>query len=406
MPWVLIGLVLAASCTAPGPVALSPSPSSSTPPAESTNPPTLSPSPARGFTDLKIVAAGAVQGDHLLVMQVSSPSGGFSNRESIWDVPLDGGSPRQMVAYTRAGGLYGDYDTISLQRQVSGDGHRLVLSDPVDAAGRGLIVLDLIAGTARTIALDGIVNQPAWSPDGQRIAYRHATIPGALPKDDGVWIVSASGGDARQLVPSAPGGGATTTYGWTEDGSGVIFAQTTETLSVVDLATRAVTQIGGSTNGVSPVAVRMKRPSIAIVFNDSEPRGPLVGHVEVRDSATATGRVVGRYGPTEGAFLTGPRWRPGADEILLFYPSGEGVAERDELVIVDGLTATRRSIQTPSSVRSADWSADGRRITYGSLQEVLVVNADGSNDRALFQPVPSSSGDQAIALSVAAFSPR
>jgi dipeptidyl aminopeptidase/acylaminoacyl peptidase len=131
-----------------------------------------------------------------------------------------------------------------------------------------------------------------------------------------------------------------------------------------------------------------------------------VGHVEVRDSAPATGRVVARYGPTEGAFLTGPRWRPGADEILLFYPTGEGVAERDELVIVDGLTATRRSIQTPTSVRSADWSADGRRITYGSLEEVRVVNADGSNDRALFQPVPSSSGDQAIALSIAAFSPR
>jgi Tol biopolymer transport system component len=364
--------------------------------------PSLSPR----FTDLKITAAGDVRGDHVLVMQTSSPSGGFPNRESIWDLPLDGGSPRELVAYTRAGGLYGDYDVISLPRQLSSDGRRLVLSDPVDAAGRGLIVADLIAGNARTIALDGIVNQPAWSPDGERIAYRHATVAGALPKDDGVWIVSASGGDARQVVPGASSGGATTSYGWTQDGSGVMFAATTDTLSVVDIATGTVTQIGGPTTGIAPVAARLKRPSIAIVFNDSQPRGSLVGHVEVRDTAAAAGRVVARYGPTEGTFLTDPRWRPGANEILLFYPTGEGVAERDELVIVDGLTGGRRTIATPSSVRYADWSADGRRITYGSLQEVRITDADGSGDRALFQPVPNSVGEQAFALSVAAFSPR
>jgi hypothetical protein len=403
MPRGLIALVLVVSCTAPGPVALSSSPTSPSP-APSSNP-TTSSSPSPRFTDLKVAAVGDIRGDHVLVMQMSSPSGGFPSRESIWDVPLDGGNPRQLVGYTRAGGLYGDYDVISLPRQLSSDGHRLVLSDPVDAAGRGLIVVDLIAGAARTIPIDGIVNQPAWSPDGERIAYRHATVPGVLPKDDGVWIVSVSGGDAHQVVPGAASG-ATSVYGWTQDGSGVIFAATTDTLSVVDIATGALTQIGGPTNGVAPVAVRVKRPSIAIVFNDSQPHGPLVGHVEVRDTAAAAGRVVARYGPTEATFLTDPRWRPGADEILLFYPTGEGVAERDELVIVDGPTGGRRTIPTPSSVRFADWSADGRRITYGSLQEVRITDADGSGDRALFQPVPNSVGEQALALSVAAFSPR
>lgn len=125
----------------------------------------------------------------MLVMQMSSPSGGLPNRELIWDVPLDCGNARQLVGYTRAGGLYGDYDVIGLPQQLSSDGHRLVLSDPVDAAGRGLIVVDLVAGAARTIPIDGIVNQPVWSPDGERIAYRHATVPGVLPKDDRVWIV-------------------------------------------------------------------------------------------------------------------------------------------------------------------------------------------------------------------------
>jgi hypothetical protein len=401
---VVVALTLVVSCTAPGPVQPSPQPSSRAV-AQASNTPSSSPSPTREFTDLTVVAAGDIRGDHVLVLQVSSPSGGFPNRESIWDVPLDGGTPRQLVNYTRAGGIYGDYDVISLPRQLSSDGHRVVLSDPLDAAGRGLIVVDLIAGTARTIALDGIVNQPAWSPDGARIAYRHATVAGVLPKDDGVWIVSSAGADARQVVPSAPSG-ATTVHGWTEDGSGVIFASTTDTLSVVDIATGTVARIGGSTNGNSPVAARMKRPSIAIVFNDQQLRGPLIGHVEVRDTATSAGRIVARYGPTEGTFLAEPRWRPGADEVLLFYPTGEGVAERDEIVIVDIITGRRRTITTPDSVRSAEWSADGRRITYGSLREVRVTDTDGSTDLALFQPVPSFSGDQALALGIAAFSPR
>lgn len=339
-------------------------------------------------------------------MQTSSPSAGSPSRESIWDVPLDGGGPRQLVAYMRAGGLYGDYDAINLPRQLSSDGHRLVLSDPIDAAGRGLIVVDLIAGAARTIPIDGIVNQPAWSPDASAIAYRHATVSGPLPKDDGLWIVSASGGVARQVVPGVLGGGATTSYGWTQDGAGLIFATNTSTLSRADVVTGTVTEIGGSTNGNSPVAARPKRPSIAIVFNDSQPRGALVGHVEVRETIAAAGRVVARYGPSEGTFLTDPRWRPGSDEILLFYPTGEGLGQRNEIVIVDALTSGRRTISTPDSVRSADWSADGKRITYGTLREVRVVGADGSGDRALFQPVPDSAGQFALALSVAAFSAR
>src|SRR5229473_2746134 len=186
MPRVLVALALVVSCTAPGPVLLSPSPSSSASSAESSSRPTPSASAAREFTDLKVAAATDVRGDHALVMQMSSPTGGFPNRESIWDVPLDGGSSRQLVTYTRAGGIYGDYDVISLPRQLSSEGHLVVLSDPVDAAGRGLIVVDLVAGAARMIAIDGIVNQPAWSPDGKRIAYRHATVSEALPKDDGV----------------------------------------------------------------------------------------------------------------------------------------------------------------------------------------------------------------------------
>ena len=134
--------------------------------------------------------------------------------------------------------------------------------------------------------------------------------------------------------------------------------------------------------------------------------GTQVGWVEVRDTATAPGRVVARYGPGEGTFMTQPRWRPGGDELLLFYAVGAGVSERDELVIVDALAGTRRTIPTPHEVRAADWTTDGKRILYGNLQEARVVDADGSGDRMLFRLRAASANEDALVVALTAFAPH
>jgi len=345
------------------------------------------------------------------MVQLNSSSTGAPSGVVIWDVPLDGSPARQLVAYTRGPPIFAEYDVMALSRQLSPDGRRLVLSDPLDADG-GLIIVDLVAGTARMIplvaggGLTGASGWPAWSPDGRRIAYRGAIASGVLQKDTGVWVVSEAGGDARQVVPSELSNGATSIYGWTDDGEGIIYAQRPDAPSVVSVSTGAVAQIGGQTTGVSPVAARTKRPSVAIVFDDEVPRGPLIGHVEVRDTVTATGKVVARYGPAEGTFLNEPRWRPGSDEILVFYAFGQGVQERDELVIVNGVTGARRTIATPSFVRSAAWSADGKQIIYANLEEVRIRDADGSNDRVLFRTSSPSRTETALVIGLAAFAPR
>src|SRR3989442_12819779 len=112
---------------------------------------------------------------------------------------------------------------MALSRQLSPDGRRLVLSDPLDADG-GLIIVDLIAGAARRIPLvagGGLVGAsgwPAWSPEGRRIAYRGAIASGVLQKDTGVWVVSESGGGARQMGPSDLSSGATRIYGLSDEG--------------------------------------------------------------------------------------------------------------------------------------------------------------------------------------------
>jgi len=397
---LLAAVVILLSCTASPVVTGSASPTATpTAPASATTSATATPA----FRDLMVTSAGDVRGDHALVLHViSSPTAGVPSQLRIWDVPTDGSPARQLVAYTRGPQIFTEYDNLVLSRQLSADGRRLVLSDPVDVSGSGLLVVDLIAGAARKIAIDGASDQPAWSPDGRRIAYRGFAVAGPLPKESGVWTVSAAGGGAQQVWASdrAAGSGALTIHGWTEDGSSVVISQGS-TASVIEVATGKLTPIGGA---VQAIASRSKRPAVAIVFDDAQPPSQArVGHVEVRDTILSPPSTVARYGPSEGTFFITPSWNPSGDELLLQYACGQGVNCRNELVIVDAVTARRRVLSTTTTPRSAAWSADGARILYSDLEALRMIDADGSNDHLLFKP---SGSTQQFVTSVLAFAPR
>lgn len=400
-----IALALLLSCTSTPPVT-----TESAPPSEGTSSrpsATASASPSAAFRDLKVAAAGDVRGDHVLVHHlITSQTGGVPSQSRIWDVPLDGGPPRLLVAYTRGAQTFTEYDRFDLSRQLSADGRRLVLADATDIAGSGLLVVDLIAGTVRTLAISGGSDQPAWSPDGQLIAYRGFTISGPFQKESGVWVVSASGGTPQQVWTSdlAAGSGATTIFGWIEDGSGIAIGRGSAEASVVDVVTGKVTRMGA----VRAFAWRAKRPAVALIVEDQvpTPRAPLVGHVEVRDTTLAPPKIVTRYGPNEGTFFIEASWNPTSEEILLSYACGQGVVCREELVIVEAVTAARRTLRTTTTARAATWSANGARIVFTDLFAMRVMNGDGSDDHEVFRPAPSGAGYDTFVAGMIAFVPR
>ena len=97
----------------------------------------------------------------------------FGSRSGIWVISPQGGSPRLL---THAGGADGGL-------AVSPDGKTLLFG-----SGSTLYRIPLAGGAPRAL---GTGFDPAWSPDGRRIA---------LTRGDGVYVMQADGTGARKVV--------------------------------------------------------------------------------------------------------------------------------------------------------------------------------------------------------------
>ena len=407
---LVYALALLLSCGAPAA-----SPSATPTPTVAAS---ASPTAATVLRDLSVVAAGEPRGEHALVLVAQAdggPNGGGSIH--VWDIPLDGTTPRSIVAYTRAERPLSGYFGVDLTRQVSPDGRRLVLTDTVDVAGKGLLLIDLITGATRVIATPDIADEASWSPDGQRIAYRGYALPGPLQKESGLWVVSATGGAPRLVWSSgvAAGSGATMVYDWIEDAGGIAVTQAGGDVSVVDIASGSLKRISGPVHGI---AWRAKRPSVVIAQDQDvplpSPTGPRgapgnvgrPGEVVIRDTTFGAPQLVYKH-DNVGTLLWEPRWNPKTDDVLFHWVCGAGASGRFEFVIVNAVTHAVRTLATPGCVYSAAWSGDGSQILYSDLRSLRVMKADGSNDHDLFRPGPAPSGaQQPVVGGIVAFGSR
>jgi TolB protein len=192
------------------------------------------------------------------------------------------------------------------------------------------------AGSERLTSLRGDVSDPAWSPDGRRIAFRWA-LPGRTPD---VYIARADGSGMRLLVREGA------MPDWSPSGRLIAFAN-----------------LHAGDRGISTVNIR----------------DALLGGKAIR-IVTRTDDVI----PEEQ-----PAWSPDGQRIA-FTSQRDGNSDI-WIVNLDGTGLRNLTSEGLALDDSPSWSADGRSIAFGSTRasssqfggDIYVMGEDGSDVRRL-----------------------
>lgn len=394
---VMLGVLGACNITAPQPPASAPSGSlpsqrsqSASPTARpATQPPfvTSLPSP-----DIETFALGTLSGQWAFVTARARAIVGATPADEVtelWGVPLEGGEPKLAARFlTTARG--GNSQTNVLRRQFSPDGRQLLLavtrSRPAGGSRSSLIVVDLASGGIRMIGSDAADSDtdPAWSPDGRRIAYRRVPDRPVTGFDDGIWVMNADGTSPQRIVPSQQGT-ATIVYEWTPDSVLVAYSYVFEdaTFTVVDVSTGVRTRFGDYVTSLTAHSWRERTPALAGAFKPC-PR-QCEEHILVTSPKSAERKLVTESDPN--VLLDDVRWHPTRDEVLYRRTSSTG----SELFAVDLGGATTK-IATATAPLLAEWWPTGNDLVYVRREqglplfgsELRTVRRDGTNELVLF----------------------
>ena len=211
---------------------------------------------------------------------------------------------------------------------------------------------------------------PAWSPDGEWLAFISSRSDTA-----NIWRIRVAGGEAEQVTNVKSG---VTAFAWSPDGASIAF-------SMPDPPTEEEAQNKKEKNDAFVVDENLKEIHLYVLPTEADADG----NREVRRLTEAGMSVFGLF--TGEPF----DWSPDGSSIVFAHAPTPKVDDwtRTDISIVDVATASVRSLaNTMAAEAQPVFSPDGRWIaftesdnppTWGFTSRVHVIDADGDEPRPL-----------------------
>ncbi|MCG8352512.1 MAG: LpqB family beta-propeller domain-containing protein [Chloroflexales bacterium] len=221
---------------------------------------------------------------------------------------------------------------------------------------------------------------PAWSPNGARIAFA----------SNGLYVMNADGDNPTKIVADQ---GNISGPAWSPDGARIVFAADR---GVGDHALHVVNVDGSGLQQLTSVAGTDAVDEMAPAWSPDGARIAFVRYVNGYGKSPVNIYTMNADGSGEQQITTSgnnysPAWSPDGSKLAFRYKdSKSGSSPASGLYVMNADGSNRQQLTDTAGVGSPVWAADGAQITFTVVnapdQELYLINSDGTGQVQIPNP--------------------